>query len=131
MGPNKTPLAARLQTIGLWCAFTAVVTLLAVDRIPAYLEKRRQAKAVEAKQAEAATAAFQRNRQAQLNRPIKPRVLQIGESQTQMVVVRVPIVGTLGDIEHIRCLIWRDAELSTSTMSCLNEPESSLFGDRE
>lgn len=62
--------------------------------------------------------------QAELNKPVEPRVYQFGRNE--LVMLEIPIASGMDMAQRQRCFIWRDMDMQTSSLSCSNPPEMIL-----
>lgn len=59
---------------------------------------------------------------AQVSKPVVPRVQQVGKNE--LLTVEIPSADHLGYIDTQRCYVWRDTEMRTAALSCPHQPES-------
>lgn len=64
---------------------------------------------------------------AALSKTPVPRTYQVGPNQLQ--VLDIPVSDGSGFVETQRCLVWRDAEFKTATMSCPQQAEVLISGN--
>lgn len=62
--------------------------------------------------------------QADLNKPVEPRVYQFGRNE--LVMLEIPVASGAGMAQRQRCFIWRDMDMQTSSLSCAQSPEMIL-----
>lgn len=68
-------------------------------------------------------------RQKAADAPLTPRILYVGNSGSQVVVLDVPSVDRFGTTTTQRCYVWRDVELRVASMACMGEADIRLDSD--
>lgn len=54
----------------------------------------------------------------QIDLPIVPRTLQVGDNQVQVIDIPSMVSPRLSLVEARRCYVWRDLEFRTSSITC-------------
>lgn len=109
-------LMTNIKRVAIVLALLAAGTALYIVGMKSKAEDQARAAADDAAwQAKIAQA----KRSADL--PLQPRVLNVGESASQVVVLDIPSVSRHGFTTTQRCYVWRDAELRVASIACPSE----------
>ncbi len=108
---NDTELGNTVKKISTWAIIIGVV-VFGFLWLSSYSEKKERQRASEEKRSD------ERKAELLAKRDIESRVFNTEKGQ--LVVIDVPLPSTLSShiVEMKRCIVWRDFEMRTPTMSC-------------